>query len=119
MSLHRFEMWEAEALIVRPDISTIRDLNGKTIAAPRGSTSHYQLLYFLHTINMTKSVSVRMAQPSELAELWQAGEIDGAFVWAPHSDQLRAMFDTRTLIAGGAVARLGAPTFVAYVCCVC
>ena len=63
-----------------------------------------------------------MAQPSELAELWRAGEIDGAFVWAPHSDQLRPMFDTRTLIAGGAVARLGAPTFVArllhlLVCC--
>ena len=27
-------MWDAEALIVRPDISTIGDLNGKTIAAP-------------------------------------------------------------------------------------
>ena len=57
------------------------DLRGLTIATPSGSTSHYQLLYLLGILNLTGTVTVKLAQPSELAELWQNDTIDGAYVW--------------------------------------
>ena len=57
------------------------DLRGLTIATPSGSTSHYQLLYLLGILNLTGTVTVKLAQPSELADLWQNDKIDGAYVW--------------------------------------
>ena len=127
------EFWDIDALLVRPYIQQPQDLRNKTIAAPAGSTSHYQLLYFLDLLKLTDAVTVWTAQPSELADLWHAGLIDGAFVWcaraytrthaclmhagmcrSPHLDKLREEFETRTLIAGSGIAPLGAPTFIAY-----
>ena len=104
------QQWDNEALILRPELRKLADLRGKTIAAPAGSTSQYQLQYFLQAVNLSDKVTVRTAQPSELAALWRAGTIDGCFVWAPHLQTLRAAFDTHTLITGSALARLGAPT---------
>ena len=108
------EPWDTEVLIVRPNIRNPQDLRGKTLACPAGSTSHYQLLYLIDQLKLKDLVTVRTAQPPELEELWRSGVIDGAFVWSPHLDRLRAAFKTRTLVTGGAVAELGAPTFVAY-----
>ena len=111
----RLQLWENEALLVRPTIREPSDLIGRTIAAPAGSTSHYLLLYFLKILHLSNTVTVRTAQPSELAELWRSGEIDGAFVWAPHVHALRAAFDTHTFTTGGALARLGAQTASMYI----
>ena len=108
----RMQFWDKEALLVRPTIRKPSDLIGMTLAAPAGSTSHYQLLYFLKILNLSNTVTVQTAQPSELAELWRAGEIDGAFVWAPHLHALRAAFDAHTFITGSAITRLGAPTAI-------
>ena len=117
------EPWDTGALIVRPNIHSPEDLHGKTLACPAGSTSHYQLLYLVDQLKLRDVVTVRTAQPSELEELWRIGVIDGVFVWSPHLDRLRAAFRTRTLVTGGAVAQLGAPTFIAYLrphtCLVC
>ena len=101
---------ENDALIVRPGIKTPTDLQGKTIATPRGSTSHYLLLYFLKILNLERAVTVRMAQPAELADLWRAGAIDGTFVCSPHHQAMKDMFATRTFITGIALENLGAPT---------
>ena len=75
-----------------------------------GSTSDFKLRRFLQLLNLSDTVTVRAAQPSELAALWRAGEIDGAFVWAPHLHDLQAELPTRTLITGGAMSGLGART---------
>ena len=49
-----------------------------------------------------RNVTVRLAQPAELAKLWRAGDIDGAYVWEPHLSLLKVEFPAaRTLIAGG------------------
>ena len=88
------------------NVSGMQDLRGRTIATPLGSTSHYQLMYFLRCafarthapaqmhmhihapactcrlINMTEDVTVRTALPSEHVKLWQNGEIDGVCVIA-------------------------------------
>ena len=112
--VHREEPWDTEGLIVKADIQKIEDLKGRTIATPRGSTSHFQLVYFLHLLKLTDSVTVRLAQPSELEGLWRAGTIDGAYVWSPHLVRLRTAFDAQTLLTGSAVSQLGAPTFDGY-----
>ena len=112
----QLEVWDSEALIVRPNIHNPQDLHGKTLACPASSTSHYQLLYLIDQLKLRDVVTIWTAQPSELEDLWRTGVIDGAFVWSPHVDRLRAAFKTRTLVTGSAVARLGAPTFVAYAC---
>ena len=114
--LGRLEPWDTEGLIVRrPEIRTPDDLRNRTIAAPLGSTSHYQLLYFLDRMSLRDSVIVRTAPPLELAALWRAGEIDGAWVWSPHLQELSAAFDAHTLITGAALSQMGAPIFLAYV----
>ena len=112
----QLQFGDNEALIVRPNIRNPRDLHGKTLACPAGSTSHYQLLYLIDQLKLSDVVTIRMAQPSELEGLWRTGVIDGAFIWPPHLDRLRAAFKTRMLVTGSAVAQLGAPTFIAYIC---
>ena len=102
-------------MIVRPELRKPADLRGKTIAAPAGSTSHWQLMYFLQIAGLTDLVTVRHVQPSEVAVLWQAGQIDGTFLWAPYLHDLRAAFDTHTLTTGSALANLGGPTAMMYV----
>ena len=74
---------ESSALLVRDTIRTPEDFQGRTIAAPPGSTTHYQLLYFLHVMSLASTVTVKLAVPSMFIDLWQRGEIDGAFVWVP------------------------------------
>ena len=64
---------------------------------------------------MIKDVNVVKVQPLDMDAKWASGEIDGVFVWSPHFDRIQAAFATRILITGGAIARLGAPTFIAWV----
>ena len=54
----QMEFWDIDALLVRPYIQQPQDLRNKTIAAPAGSTSHYQLLYFLDLLKLTDAVTV-------------------------------------------------------------
>ena len=76
---------EADALLVRDEIRKVGDLRGRTIATASGSTSHYQLLYFLRIMNLASDVIVKLANPSEFADMWQRAEIDGVFVWVSSS----------------------------------
>ena len=39
-------------------------------------------------------------------------QIDGVFIWAPHIEVIKSMFETYTLITSGAISGLGARTFV-------
>ena len=98
-----------DALLVRPAIRSADALRGKTIGTPKGATTHYQLLHFLHMLQLQDEVTVRLAAPSELAALWRTGKIDGAFIWEPYLGELSRMFETRVLVSSRAVARLGAP----------
>ena len=103
-----------EGLVVRPEIRKPGDLKGRTIATPRGSTAHFQLLYSLELFQLINSVTVILAKPSELEDLWRAGKIDGAYIWSPVLQRLREAFDARTLLSAAAVSLLGAPSFNGY-----
>ncbi len=75
----------AEALVVRSaKVSSLKDLEGKTVATPFASTSHFSLLAALDDagVDATK-VNIIDAAPDEIYAAWTRGDIDGAYVWNP------------------------------------
>ncbi|MFN8023769.1 MAG: aliphatic sulfonate ABC transporter substrate-binding protein [Acidimicrobiales bacterium] len=84
---------EAEALIVKPDagIETIADLKGKTIATPFASTAHFSLLAALDDAGVPESdVNIIDSEPDAITAAWEAGQIDGAYVWDPNLSKIKA-----------------------------
>ncbi|MED4454230.1 ABC transporter substrate-binding protein [Metabacillus fastidiosus] len=77
---------DAESLVVREDtgIESIKDVAGKKIAVPFGSTAHFSLLTALNKAGIDPNqLSVLDMQPQDILAAWQRGDIDGAFVWHP------------------------------------
>ncbi|HEY5203470.1 MAG TPA: taurine ABC transporter substrate-binding protein [Roseiarcus sp.] len=107
---------KAEGLVVRngSGVNDIKDLVGKKVATPFVSTSHYSLLFALkHAgVDPTK-VNVLNLQPPEIAAAFTRGDIDAAYVWDPVL--AKAKENGKVLIDSAGVAKLGAPTFVAWV----
>jgi taurine transport system substrate-binding protein len=84
---------KAESLAVKSGsgISSLKDLAGKKIATPFGSTAHYSLLNVLKLENINaKSVTILDLQPADIYAAWQRGDIDGAYVWHPTLGRLLA-----------------------------
>ena len=105
---------EAEALVVKPEIQSLIDLKGKTIATPFGSTSHYHLLTALKSVGLSNSdLKVLNLTPSAISASWQKGDIDGAFVWSPALSELKK--NGKVLISSANLAKQGSPTFDAFV----
>lgn len=77
---------DAESLAVRDDlgIEKIKDLEGKKIAVPFGSTTHFSLLMALKNAGVDPNkVKILDMQPPDILAAWQRKDIDGAFVWHP------------------------------------
>ena len=90
----------AEELTVRAsdNIKSPADFKGKKIATPFGSTSHFRLIGFLTTNNLSLSdVTVLDLPPEQIVAAWKRGDIDAAYVWSPAKAEL--------LADGGAVYR--------------
>ncbi len=82
-----------EELTVRAsdNIKTPADFKGKKIATPFGSTSHFRLIGFLKTNNLSLSdVTVLDLPPDQIVAAWKRGDIDGAYVWSPAKAELLA-----------------------------
>jgi taurine transport system substrate-binding protein len=107
---------KAEGLVVRngSGVSDIKDLIGKKVATPFVSTSHYSLLYVLKHdgVDPTK-VNVLNLQPPEIAAAFSRGDIDAAYVWDPVLS--KAKENGKVLVDSAEVAKLGGPTFVAWI----
>jgi taurine transport system substrate-binding protein len=107
---------KAEGLVVRngSGVSNVKDLVGKKVATPFVSTSHYSLLYALKHdgVDPTK-VDVLNLQPPEIAAAFARGDIDAAYVWDPVLS--KAKENGKILIDSAEVAKLGGPTFVAWI----
>ncbi len=83
----------AEELTVRAsdNIHSPADFKGKKIATPFGSTSHFRLIGFLKTNNLSLSdVTVLDLPPEQIVAAWKRGDIDGAYVWSPAKAELLA-----------------------------
>jgi len=75
-----------EALAIRKDagIAEIKDLVGKKVAVPFGSTAHFSVLSALQAAGIDVSkVSILDLQPPDILAAWQRKDIDAAFVWQP------------------------------------
>jgi taurine transport system substrate-binding protein len=106
----------AEALVVRNDsgINGPQDLIGKKVAVPFVSTGHYSLLAALKHWNIDPGkVTILNLAPPAIAAAWKRGDIDATYVWDP---ALGVAKETgKVLITSGELAKLGAPTFDAWI----
>jgi taurine transport system substrate-binding protein len=76
----------AEEMTVRKaaNIHTPQDFVGKKVATPFGSTSHFRLLGFLKTNNLSLSqVQVLDMRGDAIVAAWTRGDIDACYVWSP------------------------------------
>lgn len=77
---------DAEALVVRngSGVKSLADLNGKRIAVPFVSTSHFHTLLALEHAGIDpRNVKVVNMRPPEIAAAWERGDIDATFIWDP------------------------------------
>ena len=106
----------AEALVARngSGISSPQDLIGKKIAVPFVSTGHYSLLAALKHWNIDPAkVTILNLAPPAIAAAWKRGDIDATYVWDP---ALGVAKETgKVLITSGELAKVGAPTFDAWI----
>jgi taurine transport system substrate-binding protein len=76
----------AESLVARngSGVKSIKDLVGKKVATPFGSTSHYSLLAALQGAGVNPAqVKIVDLEPQDILAAWQRGDIDAAYVWNP------------------------------------
>ena len=79
-----------EAMVVRSsaNIKSLKDLKGKTVAAPFGSTTHYLLLQALRDDGVDPtSMKILDLAPSDIAAAWLRGDLDAAWFWEPNLDK--------------------------------
>lgn len=80
---------EALAVTQASKINAVRDLTGKRIAVPFGSTTHFSLLASLSNANIpASSLEILDMQPNEILSAWKQGTINGGFIWQPVLGQL-------------------------------
>ncbi|MGJ3521857.1 ABC transporter substrate-binding protein [Nitratidesulfovibrio sp. D1] len=73
-----------EALVVRGNINSLKDLEGKTVVAPFGSTTHYLIMQAMIDagVDIGKVKLMDMA-PGEALAPFIRGDIDAAYIWEP------------------------------------
>ena len=81
----------SERLVTRDNIRTVKDLEGKQIAYPPGSSSQYGLIAALK-VNHIDAANVKLIglAPADMIAAWKRGDIDGGFVWSPFANQMEA-----------------------------
>ena len=83
---------EAESLVATEDsgVTDLAGLEGKKVATPLASTSHYSLLVALKDAGVdTNSVQVVDLEPEAILAAWTRGDIDAAYVWSPTLDEVK------------------------------
>lgn len=98
-----------EALVAKPEIGSVKDLAGKKVATPFGSTAHYSLLAALKAAGVDAgAVQTIDLQPQDALAAWKRGDIDAAYVWTPTLSELTK--DGKVLITSRQLAEQGKPT---------
>src|SRR3954462_2802392 len=91
----------ADGLVVRKDVSAIKDLQGKTVAASAPGTSPYFLVaWFLKKNGLSvKDVTVVNMEPGPAAQAFIAGQNDAAATYEPYLSAVREKPDAGKIIA--------------------
>jgi len=102
---------DAEALVAKPGIESVKDLKGKTVATPFASTAHYSLLAAIEDAGLSESdVKLIDAQPDAIYASWTQGQIDAAYVWNPNLAKLIEE-DGKVLLTSADLAAKGKTTY--------
>jgi taurine transport system substrate-binding protein len=100
-----------ESLIVRDGIASLKDLVGKTVAVPFGSTTHYLMMTALKNDGIAPgAVKLIDLGPSDALAAWSRKDIDAAYVWEPAIGRMMESGGKRLLDSGTMAAR-GYPTW--------
>src|SRR3954452_5024331 len=102
----------AESLVVQDKgVSDLKGLEGKTIAVPFGSTSHFSLLQALQDAGMDQSKDVKLVnlEPEKMPSAWQGKQIDAAWVWDPVLTELKK--SGHVVLSSEDTAKAGRPTY--------
>ena len=102
-----------ESMVVRTskNIKKLEDLEGKAIAAPFGSTTHYLLLTALADEGIDPaSMKVLDLRPNDIAQAWSRGDIDAAWFWEPALGKV-LKDDANLFLTSGIMAARGYPTW--------
>jgi NitT/TauT family transport system substrate-binding protein len=91
----------ADGMAVRNDITSIKDLKGKTVAASApGTAPYFTLAWFLKKNGLSvKDVTVVNMEPSPAATAFIAGQNDAAMTYEPYLSQVREAPDKGKIIA--------------------
>ena len=74
----------SDGLVVKPDIKTIQDLKGKTVAVQQYSVDHMYLLMLLDKAGMKPTdVKIVDMNTSDAGNAFIAGKVDAACIWEP------------------------------------
>ncbi len=90
--------------------TTLEGLEGKTLAVPFGSTTHYDMLQALASVNLSEGdVTLLDLQPNDMVGAFERGDIDCGWVWYP---ALQSLYDAGgvSVTDAGQMAELGFPT---------
>jgi taurine transport system substrate-binding protein len=102
-----------EAMVVRDGmgIKSFKDLKGKTMAAPFGSTTHYLLMQALTDEGIDPAeMKILDLRPNDIAVAWARGDIDAAWFWEPNLD--KAVKDGgHIFMTSGIMEKRGYPTW--------
>lgn len=102
-----------ESLVVRQskNITSLKDLVGKVVAAPFGTTTHYLLLTALRdaSVNATE-VKILDMSPQDAFAAWMRKDIDAAYVWEPALGRM-VQSDGRLMLGSDEMAKRGYPTW--------
>jgi len=111
MVLNMLDYVEAMAVRTSANIKSFKDLEGKTLAAPFGSTTHYLLLQALADEGIDPaSMKILDLRPNDIALAWSRGDIDAAWFWEPNLD--KAVKDGGNIfMTSGIMEKRGYPTW--------
>ena len=91
----------ADGMVVRPAITKIADLKGKTVAASAPGTAPYFTLAWMLKKNglSVKDVKVATLEPGPAAQAFIAGQNDAAMTYEPYLSSVREKPDAGKIIA--------------------
>lgn len=105
------DIGDNEALVVKSSIKSVKDLEGKKIAVPFVSTSHFAFLGALELAGVDPAkVQILDMVPKDFPAAFERGDIDGGWVWHPALGQL-VKEGGRVIATNGEVSKQGYVTW--------
>lgn len=78
-----------EGLVVRPNVTSIRQLAGQKVALVTGSTSPFVLTALMHQAGIaSSSITFENMTPPDMVAAWSTKKINAAYVWAPFFNKM-------------------------------